>query len=200
LDAGAEVRCEVDGLTISTPPSRQISLFFVRWKNGQSPIEGSPVAKFGGSEEPKISGGTGAPFKLGRAGRRVASDLVKCSFCGKSEMQVHNVIKGPGVCICNECVEICNDIIREEGLDEPGGWSSYLQAAQQGNEPAWRQVCRLENPALLRYLTHYQRVDAMAEEVWQRAKQQLGSLVGNENEEAFQAWLFTIAREVLAYE
>src|SRR5260370_2064656 len=43
------------------------------------------------------------------------SDLVKCSFCGKSQKQVKKLIAGPGVYICDECIDLCNDII-EEGL------------------------------------------------------------------------------------
>ena len=39
---------------------------------------------------------------------------VKCSFCGKEQDQVRRVIAGPGVYICNECIELCNDIIEEE--------------------------------------------------------------------------------------
>src|SRR2546428_1682220 len=41
-------------------------------------------------------------------------DLVKCSFCGKSQKQVRKLIAGPGVYICDECIELCNDIIDEE--------------------------------------------------------------------------------------
>ena len=41
-------------------------------------------------------------------------DLVKCSFCGKSQKQVKKLIAGPGVYICDECIDLCNDIITEE--------------------------------------------------------------------------------------
>ena len=41
-------------------------------------------------------------------------ELVKCSFCGKSQKQVKKLIAGPGVYICDECIELCNDIIEEE--------------------------------------------------------------------------------------
>src|SRR5271169_43267 len=47
-----------------------------------------------------------------------SSDLVKCSFCGKSQKQVKKLIAGPGVYICDECIDLCNDIIEEE-LSEP---------------------------------------------------------------------------------
>jgi ATP-dependent Clp protease ATP-binding subunit ClpX len=41
-------------------------------------------------------------------------DLLKCSFCGKSQKQVVKLIAGPGVYICNECIDLCNEIIEEE--------------------------------------------------------------------------------------
>jgi ATP-dependent Clp protease ATP-binding subunit ClpX len=43
-----------------------------------------------------------------------SSDLLKCSFCGKSQKQVRKLIAGPGVYICDECIELCNEIIEEE--------------------------------------------------------------------------------------
>jgi len=42
------------------------------------------------------------------------SDLLKCSFCGKTQKQVKKLIAGPGVYICDECIELCNEIIVEE--------------------------------------------------------------------------------------
>ena len=50
-----------------------------------------------------------------------SADLLKCSFCGKSQKQVQQLIAGPGVYICDECVELCNEIIEErlaEAADE----------------------------------------------------------------------------------
>src|SRR5574340_1706466 len=41
-------------------------------------------------------------------------DLLKCSFCGKSQKQVKKLIAGPGVYICDECIDLCNEIIDEE--------------------------------------------------------------------------------------
>ena len=40
--------------------------------------------------------------------------LLYCSFCGKSQHEVKKLIAGPSVFICDECVDLCNDIIREE--------------------------------------------------------------------------------------
>jgi ATP-dependent Clp protease ATP-binding subunit ClpX len=43
-----------------------------------------------------------------------ANELLKCSFCGKTQKQVKKLIAGPGVYICDECIELCNEIIVEE--------------------------------------------------------------------------------------
>ena len=50
------------------------------------------------------------------------SELLKCSFCGKSQKQVKKLIAGPGVYICDECIDLCNEIIEEElsGTEEVG--------------------------------------------------------------------------------
>ncbi|HKK15341.1 MAG TPA: ClpX C4-type zinc finger protein, partial [Gammaproteobacteria bacterium] len=52
--------------------------------------------------------------------------LLYCSFCGKSQHEVRKLIAGPSVFICDECVELCNDIIREEIQEKPavGGGNS----------------------------------------------------------------------------
>ena len=44
---------------------------------------------------------------------------LKCSFCGKNQEQVRKLVAGPGVYICDECIELCNEIIEEEIGDEP---------------------------------------------------------------------------------
>ncbi|MCB1283037.1 MAG: ATP-dependent Clp protease ATP-binding subunit ClpX [Microthrixaceae bacterium] len=46
-------------------------------------------------------------------------ELLKCSFCGKSQKQVKKLIAGPGVYICDECIELCNEIIEEELTEAP---------------------------------------------------------------------------------
>jgi len=48
------------------------------------------------------------------------SDLLKCNFCGKSQKQVKKLIAGPGVYICDECIDLCNEIIEEELQDIVG--------------------------------------------------------------------------------
>ena len=47
-----------------------------------------------------------------------SAELVKCSFCGKSQKQVKKLIAGPGVYVCNECIDLCNEIIDEENTEE----------------------------------------------------------------------------------
>ena len=50
--------------------------------------------------------------RQGRSGD--SNKILYCSFCGKSQHEVRKLIAGPSVFICDECVELCNDIIREE--------------------------------------------------------------------------------------
>ncbi len=60
--------------------------------------------------------------------------LLYCSFCGKSQHEVRKLIAGPSVFICDECVELCNDIIREEIQEKSGGGSgSKLPTPQEIN-------------------------------------------------------------------
>ena len=57
-----------------------------------------------------------APAEQGSPVARIgeSGDLLKCSFCGKSQKQVKKLIAGPGVYICDECIDLCNEIIEEE--------------------------------------------------------------------------------------
>src|SRR5213080_1323957 len=55
-------------------------------------------------------------------------DLLKCSFCGKSQKQVKKLIAGPGVYICDECIDLCNEIIEEELTESPELKLEELQA------------------------------------------------------------------------
>jgi ATP-dependent Clp protease ATP-binding subunit ClpX len=58
--------------------------------------------------------------KTGKTGNR----LFHCSFCGKSQQEVRKLIAGPSVYICNECVQLCEDILHEEMQQEEGGQGS----------------------------------------------------------------------------
>ncbi len=80
------------------------------------------VARLSGSDRPTCD--TVGPARHGaattrRGDRQVAKfgdtgELLKCSFCGKSQKQVKKLIAGPGVYICDECIDLCNEIIEEE--------------------------------------------------------------------------------------
>jgi len=54
-----------------------------------------------------------------QGGNNDSDRLLYCSFCGKSQHEVRKLIAGPSVFICDECVELCNDIIREEIQEKP---------------------------------------------------------------------------------
>jgi ATP-dependent Clp protease ATP-binding subunit ClpX len=63
--------------------------------------------------------------------------LLYCSFCGKSQHEVRKLIAGPSVFICDECVDLCNDIIREEVLDE-----NSLKP-RSNNLPTPKEICEI---------------------------------------------------------
>ena len=48
--------------------------------------------------------------------------LLYCSFCGKSQHEVKKLIAGPSVFICDECIDLCNDIIRDESIERRDRW------------------------------------------------------------------------------
>jgi ATP-dependent Clp protease ATP-binding subunit ClpX len=63
--------------------------------------------------------------------------LLYCSFCGKSQHEVRKLIAGPSVFICDECVDLCNDIIREEVQDESG------LKARDSSLPTPKEICAI---------------------------------------------------------
>ena len=69
-----------------------------------------------------------------RNGKGEDGKLLYCSFCGKSQHEVRKLIAGPSVFICDECVELCNDIIREEMQEKSSGESSKLPKPQEINQ------------------------------------------------------------------
>nr|WP_216077477.1 ATP-dependent Clp protease ATP-binding subunit ClpX [Isoptericola sediminis] len=89
--------------------------------------------------------------------------MLKCSFCGKSQKQVKKLIAGPGVYICDECIDLCNEIIEEElgettelGLTElpkPREIFDFLEQYVIGQEPAKRALA-------VAVYNHYKRVQA----------------------------------------
>jgi ATP-dependent Clp protease ATP-binding subunit ClpX len=92
-----------------------------------------------------------------------STDLLKCSFCGKSQKQVRKLIAGPGVYICDECIELCNEIIEEElaevadlgsfELPKPREIFDFLQEYVVGQEPAKRSLA-------VAVYNHYKRIQA----------------------------------------
>jgi len=63
--------------------------------------------------------------------------LLYCSFCGKSQHEVRKLIAGPSVFICDECIDLCNDIIRDEASGEPGG------AGPRSDLPTPKEICTI---------------------------------------------------------
>lgn len=90
-------------------------------------------------------------------------DLLKCSFCGKSQRQVRKLIAGPGVYICDECIELCNDIIAEELDGSPAGGLDVLPTPHEIFDFLQEYVIGQENAkrALsVAVYNHYKRVRA----------------------------------------
>jgi ATP-dependent Clp protease ATP-binding subunit ClpX len=97
-----------------------------------------------------------------------SADLLKCSFCGKSQKQVQQLIAGPGVYICDECVELCNEIIEERqaeageavledfDLPKPKEIFAFLGEYVIGQEQAKRALA-------VAVYNHYKRVRASDE-------------------------------------
>jgi ATP-dependent Clp protease ATP-binding subunit ClpX len=92
-----------------------------------------------------------------------SGDLLKCSFCGKSQKQVKKLIAGPGVYICDECIDLCNEIIEEEladaddvKLDElpkPVEIREFLEGYVIGQDTAKRTLA-------VAVYNHYKRIQA----------------------------------------
>jgi len=92
-----------------------------------------------------------------------SGDLLKCSFCGKTQKQVKKLIAGPGVYICDECIELCNEIIEEEfqeqveqeltELPKPREIFAFLEEYIVGQESAKRALS-------VAVYNHYKRVRA----------------------------------------
>jgi ATP-dependent Clp protease ATP-binding subunit ClpX len=93
------------------------------------------------------------------------SDLLKCTFCGKSQKQVRKLIAGPSVYICDECIELCNEIIEEElggaaafsteslDLPNPKEIKAFLDEYVIGQDAAKKQLS-------VAVYNHYKRIRA----------------------------------------
>jgi len=99
-------------------------------------------------------------------------DLLKCSFCGKSQKQVKKLIAGPGVYICDECIDLCNEIIEEElsenaeftfdELPKPAEIYEFLNQYVVGQDDAKRTLA-------VAVYNHYKRVQAGGETTGKRS-------------------------------
>lgn len=69
-----------------------------------------------------------------KRGKDREGKLLYCSFCGKSQHEVRKLIAGPSVFICDECVDLCNDIIREELQESSGGSEDRLPKPKEIKE------------------------------------------------------------------
>jgi len=89
--------------------------------------------------------------------------LLYCSFCGKSQHEVRKLIAGPSVFICDECVELCNDIIREEMQDQSPAGTTKLPKPVEINAILDEYVIgqdRAKKVLAVAVYNHYKRLDA----------------------------------------
>ena len=73
--------------------------------------------------------------RMSKVGTSDSKNTLYCSFCGKSQHEVRKLIAGPTVFICDECVELCMDIIREEN-------KSSLVKSRDGI-PTPKEICKV---------------------------------------------------------
>ena len=90
-------------------------------------------------------------------------DILRCSFCGKSQDEVKRLIAGPTVYICDECIDLCNDIILEEGAAERSDTLRRLLTPHEINQRLDEYI--VGQSKAKRYLSvavynHYKRVEA----------------------------------------
>jgi len=69
--------------------------------------------------------------------KKQGEKLLYCSFCGKSQHEVRKLIAGPSVFVCDECIALCNDIIREESLAAIGG-----EQTDKNDLPVPHEICK----------------------------------------------------------
>jgi len=60
-----------------------------------------------------------------------------CSFCGKSRDKVRKLIAGPGVFICDQCVVLCNEVIREDDMPSASGSAVYRTSSRRVTIAGW---------------------------------------------------------------
>ena len=98
-----------------------------------------------------------------RNGKGEDGKLLYCSFCGKSQHEVRKLIAGPSVFVCDECVELCNDIIREEMQDKTTTGGDKLPKPQEINDVLNEYVIgqhRAKRVLSVAVYNHYKRLEA----------------------------------------
>ncbi|MGA9332902.1 MAG: ATP-dependent Clp protease ATP-binding subunit ClpX [Rudaea sp.] len=91
------------------------------------------------------------------------SKILYCSFCGKSQHEVRKLIAGPSVYICDECVELCNDIIREELEEKNAGARNHLPKPKEIMDVLDQYVigqARAKKTLAVAVYNHYKRLEA----------------------------------------
>jgi ATP-dependent Clp protease ATP-binding subunit ClpX len=99
--------------------------------------------------------------RQGRSGD--SSKILYCSFCGKSQHEVRKLIAGPSVFICDECVELCNDIIREELEEKAQSARSHLPKPREILEVLDQYVigqARAKRTLAVAVYNHYKRIES----------------------------------------
>jgi ATP-dependent Clp protease ATP-binding subunit ClpX len=98
-----------------------------------------------------------------RDGKGEDGKLLYCSFCGKSQHEVRKLIAGPSVFVCDECVELCNDIIREEMQEKSSTGGDKLPKPHEINEVLNEYVIgqtRAKKVLSVAVYNHYKRLEA----------------------------------------
>ncbi|MEZ5540538.1 MAG: ATP-dependent Clp protease ATP-binding subunit ClpX [Pseudomonadota bacterium] len=98
-----------------------------------------------------------------RNGKGEDGKLLYCSFCGKSQHEVRKLIAGPSVFVCDECVELCNDIIREEMQEKNGAGAEKLPKPHEINDVLNEYVIgqyRAKKVLSVAVYNHYKRLEA----------------------------------------
>ena len=105
-----------------------------------------------------------------RSGKGEDGKLLYCSFCGKSQHEVRKLIAGPSVFVCDECVELCNDIIREEMQEKTSSGDEKLPKPHEINQVLNEYVIgqyRAKRVLSVAVYNHYKRLasDSKKDEV-----------------------------------